>query len=155
MTTTIIDLIVCMVLTGSPTCDPLLEPRTLEAYRNHYTTTTTTTPPPPTTSHPQPYRGMGTDVERWRSLVASYFRAEDVERALCLMSYESGGNPNAKNPTSSARGLMQILGSLWAPHFGVTLEELYDPHINLAIAAQIRDSQGWTAWAPYNRGLCR
>lgn len=145
----IMELIICMVLTGSPSCDveAILEP--LEAMAPPPPTTTTTTKPPAT------FRGVGADVEQWRPLVSRYFAATDVERALCLMQHESGGNPNAKNPRSSARGLMQILGSLWAPHYGVSLEELYDPNINLAIAADIRRAQGWQAWSPYNRGLCR
>jgi len=156
MTTAIIELIVCLAVTGTPTCDPLIEPHTLEAYRNHYTTTTTTPAHQPSSvsRETRTYRGIGTNVEQWRGLVEHYFEPGDVERVLCLMHYESGGNPNAKNPRSSARGLMQILGSLWAPHFGVALTDLYNPDINLSIARDIRDSQGWAAWAPYNRGLC-
>lgn len=98
------------------------------------------------------YRGMGSDVEQWRDLTASYFRPEDVDRALCLMSYESGGNPAAFNP-SGATGLMQVK-DWWAPSFGVTAADLFDPATNLWVAAQIRDLQGWDAWSPYNRGLC-
>ena len=96
---------------------------------------------------------MGTNVEQWRVLVAAYFRPEDVDRALCLMSYESGGNPDAYNP-SGARGLMQVLGG-HADNYGVTKEDLFDPSINLFIAADLRYSYGWTQWSPYNRGLCR
>lgn len=148
----IIELLLCVALTGSPQCnlDPMLE--ALEAMVPPAPTTTTTTRAPSSSST---HRGMGSNVERWRSLVAAHFRAEDVERVLCLMAHESGGNPNAKNPRSSARGLMQILGSLWAPHYGVAADDLYDPNLNLAIARDIRDSQGWQAWSPYNRGLCR
>lgn len=105
---------------------------------------------------PSVYRGMGnggSDVERWRSLVAEYFPNE-VELALCVMRGESGGNPNAKNRKSTARGLFQILGSLWAPHFGVSYNDLYDPYLNVRLAAKIRQSQGWTAWSVYNRGKC-
>jgi len=99
-------------------------------------------------------RSMGSNVEQWRGLVSVYFPADQVDRALCLMSYESGGNPNAKNPRSTARGLMQVLASLWAPAFGVSYEDLYDPETNLRIASEIYRSQGWRAWSPYNRGLC-
>lgn len=58
---------------------------------------------------PKAHRGMGSNVEQWRPLVAQHFPASEVERALCIMSYESGGNPNAKNPRSSASGLFQHL----------------------------------------------
>ena len=96
------------------------------------------------------------EVEKWRPLVATYFRAEDVDRALCLMWYESRGDPNAKNPNSTARGLMQVLASLWAPHYGIAYDDLYDPELNVRIASEIRDVRGgWRHWSPYKRGLCR
>lgn len=98
-------------------------------------------------------RGMGSNVEQWRGLVATYF--SDVDRALCIMSHESGGNPTAKNPRSSARGLFQILASLWAPHYGVSYSDLYDPELNVRLAADIHAQYGWSAWSPYQRGLCR
>lgn len=103
------------------------------------------------------YRGMGnggSDVEQWRGLVASYFPADRVEMALCIIRYESGGNHNAKNPYSSARGLFQVLASLWASHYGVTYEQLYDPTTNTRIAADIWASYGWGAWSVYQRGKC-
>lgn len=101
-------------------------------------------------------RGMGTNVEQWRSLVATYFAASDVDRALCLMAYESGGNPYARNPRSSATGLMQVMYSTWGPYFGLTSRsQLEDPATNLRIAAVIRSTQGWIAWSPYKRGHCR
>jgi soluble lytic murein transglycosylase-like protein len=103
-------------------------------------------------------RGMGnrsSDVEEWRPLVAGHFEPEDVDRILCLMEHESGGNPNAANPRSSASGLMQVMASVWADEFDVTWDQLYEPEINLYVARQILDRQGFTAWAPYNRGLCR
>lgn len=109
----------------------------------------------PATVRPQPRptnRGMGSDVEQWRSLVSRYFT--DVDMALCVIRYESGGNSNAKNPRSSARGLFQILASLWAPHFGVSYEDLYDPETNVRLAAEIQATQGWRAWAVVWKGKC-
>ena len=93
--------------------------------------------------------------ERWRPLVESHFPDEQVDRALCIIKHESSGEPTAKNPRSSARGLFQILGSLWAPRFDVTYEALYEPELNVALAKEIWELQGWRAWSPYNRGLCR
>lgn len=118
------------------------------------------TPPAPTPRRsPAPSqstvdRSMGTNVEQWRGLVASYFPAGQVDLALCVMLHESGGNPNAKNPTSSARGLFQVLASLWAPHYGVSFSDLYDPTTNVRIAADIWSDYGWSAWSAYNRGKC-
>lgn len=109
---------------------------------------------PKTSSRSQVDRSMGSSVEQWRPLVAKYFPAGEVDRALCVMKHESGGNPNAKNPNSSARGLMQVLASLWAPAYGVSYEDLYAPTTNMSIARKIWDQQGWGAWMAYNRGLC-
>lgn len=94
-------------------------------------------------------------VERWRPLVAAQFPESEVDTALCLIRHESGGNPSADNPRSSARGLFQVLGSIWAPHYGVSSAALYDPVINTRIAHRIWEKQGWRAWSPFERGLCR
>lgn len=93
-------------------------------------------------------------VERWRPLVETQFPASEVDTALCLIRHESGGDPTADNPRSSARGLFQILGSLWAPQYGVSNSALYDPVTNTRIAHDVWQKQGWWAWSPYKRGLC-
>lgn len=122
-------------------------------------------PPPPPRAEPSsipspsaeaaPDRGMGSGVEQWRGLVAAYFPADQVDRALCIMSYESGGNPSARNPSSSATGLMQVLFSTWGPRFGYdSRSDLEDPDVNLSIAAALWADGGWGHWSPYNRGLC-
>lgn len=97
-------------------------------------------------------RGMGPGVEQWRGLVSAY--PWDTNTALCLMSYESGGNPNARNPSSGASGLMQVLPS-WAPKFGVSVDALFDPVVNLEISYALYADGGWGHWSPWNRGLCR
>ncbi len=94
-------------------------------------------------------------VERWRPLVSLYFPEDQVDRALCIIGHESSGDPEADNPTSSARGLFQVLGSLWAPHYGIARTDLYDPVINTRIALDIWENYGWGAWSPYQRGACR
>jgi soluble lytic murein transglycosylase-like protein len=104
--------------------------------------------------HHHPYRGIGAGVEQWSDLVAVYFEPADRARVLCLMGYESGGNPNALSPTQDY-GLMQIHAPIWAPTFGVSYSDLFDPRLNLMLARRILDRQGWTAWSPYKRGLCR
>ena len=84
-------------------------------------------------------------VEQWRPLVATYFRPGDVNRAMRIMACESGGNPNAKNPRSSASGLFQHLGKYWparstaAGYGGVSI---FDPTANVAVAAWLRDQPG-------------
>jgi len=94
------------------------------------------------------------DVSGWIPLVAGHFEPEDRERILCLIGKESGGNPTAKNPSSGTRGLLQV-APFWASEYGLEVDDLYVPEINLYVGRKILDSQGWTAWAPYNRGECR
>ena len=98
--------------------------------------------------------GMGADVEVWRPLVAVYFSGPDIDRVLCLMGHESGGNPNAENPRSGAAGLMQVLPS-WADVFGYEVADLFDPAVNLWISAELAEAHGWASWSPYQRGACR
>lgn len=95
------------------------------------------------------------DIERWRPLVSLYFPPNEIETALCIIDHESNGDPDADNPRSSARGLFQILGSLWAPHYGVSRADLYHPLTNTRIAVDIWETYGWGAWSPYQRGACR
>ena len=92
-------------------------------------------------------------VEDWRGLVESFF-GDETDTALCLMGYESEGNPNAYNRSSGASGLMQVLAS-WAPKFGYQPGDLFDPAVNLKIAAALYANGGWGHWSPWNRGLCR
>lgn len=94
-------------------------------------------------------------IGRWYPLVASVFPESEVETAMCIIGHESAGEPGADNPRSSARGLFQVLGSMWAPRFGVSRSALYDPGTNTRIARAIWERQGWWAWSPYRRGLCR
>lgn len=107
-------------------------------------------PPPPQVLASSTYRGIGSNVEQWRALVTAYFPNE-VNRALCIVDAESGGNPNARNPSSGAAGLFQVMPFWWDKYGG----DRYDPETNVRIAAKIRAQQGWGAWSPYLRGECR
>jgi membrane-bound lytic murein transglycosylase MltF len=93
-------------------------------------------------------------VEQWRPLVATYFGdiPGAVDICLCLMARESGGNPDAYNP-SGASGLMQVLSG-WADNFGYTPADLFNPSVNLAIARALYDDGGWKHWSPWLRGAC-
>ena len=98
---------------------------------------------------------MADPVERWRPLVAEHFPSDEVDTALCIIRHESAGDPEADNPRSSATGLFQILASLWGPHFDVSTAELLEPHVNVDLARDIWEKQGWGAWSPFERGACR
>ncbi len=92
-------------------------------------------------------------VEQWRSLVATYFRPGDVDRALRIMACESGGNPNIMHDFSnpaSASGLFQHLGKYWVRRSaaaGFAGASIFDPTANVATAAWLRDQPGgWLHW---------
>jgi hypothetical protein len=85
-------------------------------------------------------------VERWRPLLEQHFPADEVETALCIIRYESGGDPNADNPRSSATGLFQILAGPWGDHYGVTETQFRDPYLNIFLARDIWRQSGWLAW---------
>lgn len=101
------------------------------------------------------YRGMGSGaVEEWRPLVAGQFPPEQVDNALCVINSESGGNPSAKNPRSNARGLFQVMSSVWGDYFGFTHEDFYTPELNVYAAARIWERSGWSPWSPRTRRNC-
>lgn len=149
--------------------DEVARARAIEAERekrDQRTTTTTnpgsggTTAPPPTTTAPadQPDspRTFRASVERWRSLVASYFPANMVDDALAVIDCESRGDPDAYNPYSGASGLFQFLPGTWAvvsPKAGFGGTSVFEPEPNIGSAwwlVSYYSNQGrhpWTAWS--------
>ncbi len=81
-------------------------------------------------------------VEQWRPLVARYFPPEAVDEALLCIRIESGGNPNAVNPTGKYVGLFQM-DSGWG-----SFEQRTNPEWAIAVAANSYRAKGWTAWPP-------
>lgn len=109
----------------------------------------------PVLQESNPDRGMGSgNVEGWRPLVAGQFPPEQVDNALCVINSESGGNPSAKNPNSNARGLFQIMTSVWADEFGFSYSDFYVPELNVYAAARIWERSGWVPWSPRTRRNC-
>lgn len=90
-------------------------------------------------------------VERWRPLVAEHFDAAFVDDALSVIDCESGGNPDAANPRSSARGLFQHLASFWPERSaaaGWGGASIFDPEANIAVAAWLsKGGTDWSHWA--------
>ena len=75
-------------------------------------------------------------VERWRPIVSIYFPSDRVDWALRIIECESHGDPNAKNPRSTASGLFQHLASLWderAAAAGWPAADVFDPFANIAV----------------------
>ncbi len=88
-------------------------------------------------------------VERWRPVVDMYFSADRVDWALRIIECESHGDPGAKNPTSSASGLFQHLGSLWGERTraaGWEDADIFDPFANVAMAAWLLETGGPSHW---------
>lgn len=117
---------------------------------------TTTTHPPRTAVN----RDMGSNVEQWRPLVEKYFASDKVATAMCIMKYESGGNPNAKNRRSTAAGLFQFLKSTWdkvvpreVTGGSYASGQVYIPEANVRAAAWLQANAGWSQWSVYKR--CR
>jgi soluble lytic murein transglycosylase-like protein len=69
----------------------------------------------------------------WDGLIARYPWPQS--KAFAVMYCESKGNTYARNPRSSATGLMQILG-------GST-----NPEANMAQAYGMYDKRGWQPWS--------
>lgn len=100
-------------------------------------------------------------VERWRLLVEEHFPPGEVETAMCVLSGESRGDPNADNPRSTARGLFQFLRSTWNDMVPTEVTGgpygsgvVYDPEANIRAAAWLQAAEGWSQWSVYNRGVC-
>jgi hypothetical protein len=87
-------------------------------------------------------------TEQWRSLVAAYFPAESVQIVLDIMQCESGGSPGATNGVH--QGLMQENVNLHQAKADALFgpgRSLYEPEVNIAVAAVISGGYSWGAWA--------
>ena len=124
------------------------------------TTSTTVTVPtttiPPTTATQAP-TVFWDNVERWRPAVTEAVFAfggddADVHRFLRIMQCESAGLPDAKNPNSSASGLMQHLTRYWpdrAERAGRPGADVFDPAANIWVSAWLAlaaPEGGWQHW---------
>lgn len=88
-------------------------------------------------------------VERWRPIVSTYFPDDHVDWALRIIECESHGDPNAKNPRSTASGLFQHLASLWGDRTaaaGWKGADVFDPFANVAVAAWLLETGGPGHW---------
>ena len=105
-------------------------------------------------SSPRTSTWTGT-VEQWRTLIALHFPNE-IDTAMRIIACESGGNPNAKNGSSTAAGLWQFLRSTWDRAARSTGSPTYaqggpyDPVWATINAAWLRArGSGWNQWECY------
>ena len=92
----------------------------------------------------------GHTTSSWESLIVIHFRPADHEWARRVMECESGGDPDATNPTSGAAGLFQFLPSTWtwaSDHAGWEGSSPHDAQANVAVAADLYYWLGPTQWS--------
>jgi hypothetical protein len=136
---------------GGPCPEPVTEPSLESDDRRPLveTTTTTVAAPIPRVLAPAPAPAPR-PVEEWRSLVSAYFAPEHVDLALKIISCESGGDPNAQNPSSGAAGLFQHIPRYWDARVagaGMPGASIFDPIANVAASAYLAYSDGWGHWS--------
>jgi soluble lytic murein transglycosylase-like protein len=79
----------------------------------------------------------------------------DPVKALAISACESGNNPKAKNPNSSASGLWQFTrgtfedGIRWRGLSGWTIEDRFDPIKSTDMTMWFVKKEGWGRWDCY------
>ena len=91
------------------------------------------------------------DETQIRSLVGTFFRPEDVSRAIRIAWCESSFNPENVNPVTGASGLFQHAPDTWAARSsaaGFPGADILDPEANVAVAAWMLYELpgGWSHW---------
>jgi len=97
-------------------------------------------------------------LERWRPLVEQYFAPERIDEALSIIDCESNGDPDARNPRSSASGLFQFLDRTWlhsSKQAGFQGASPFSPEANIAAAAWLVEYSLGTGDAPWAHWTCR
>lgn len=83
-------------------------------------------------------------------MIAAHFPPEQHATACRVMMCESGGNPSAQNPRSTASGLWQFLNGTWESTTGTPAPaSAYSPSQQTAAAAALWRSSGWRPWSCY------
>lgn len=67
-----------------------------------------------------------TVVKKTKKVVSKVKKVSLAGIAACIAKYESGGNPRAQNPHSTASGLFQFIDGTWN-HFGGYARAMYAP----------------------------
>jgi soluble lytic murein transglycosylase-like protein len=113
---------------------------------------------PPTVTEAAPVLPEGSSASAggrctgWVPLLERYNPGWSTQRMAAVMYRESRCDPTARNRSSSATGLLQLLASHcpWlARQMGTwcTRDRLTDPVFNVQAAAVLFDEQGMSAWA--------
>ncbi|NOY56418.1 MAG: transglycosylase SLT domain-containing protein [Actinobacteria bacterium] len=119
--------------------------------------TPTTVPPVAATSPPARAASVETrkplSSEEARSIIALFFKPQDVDTAFAIAKCESSLDPTAVNGSSKASGLFQQLPRYWterATAAGWDGADIFDPYANTAVAAWLKYyAGGWSHWTCY------
>jgi len=86
---------------------------------------------------------FGPDVGRWVWLAREVgWPRECLPTLMAVIARESGGDPRAANPTSSAAGLLQFLSLWWAGRWNP-----FEPRAALRHGYLAWRAAGWQPWA--------
>lgn len=92
----------------------------------------------------------------WSILVGRWFDDGEHDQAMSILDCESGFNPVADNPVSTAQGGWQFLKSTWgwaSEQSGFELDAYpagpNDPEQSTRLAAWLQDEYGWEQWSCY------
>ncbi len=107
-------------------------------------------------------RGHEDRTLEWLDLAATHFDGErDLTRALCVISYESGGDidANRTKPHRSAKSIFQHLDRYWSTrsrNAGIPGASIWDAEAQFTVAAWLvyETSSSWNHWTVY-RDNCR
>ena len=98
-----------------------------------------------------PYKGC---MEYLNDAIIAGWPISESPMILRVMQRESGCNPlalNAKDSNGGSRGLFQINGVhikwMIADGYIKTLDDLYNPSVNIRVALHLWSKVGWSAWA--------
>jgi hypothetical protein len=75
-----------------------------------------------------------------------------LDTAIAVALAESGGNTDAKNPSSSASGLFQIMVSVHQDK--IAGRDIFDPRVNIDVARLVWEAAGksFSPWTTYTSG---
>jgi hypothetical protein len=84
----------------------------------------------------------GNGVGRWTRLARrTGWQWAQLPTLMFVISRESGGDPCAKNPSSTASGLLQLLAFHWSGKFNPFI-----PSLNLKCGLRLYKESGWLPW---------
>lgn len=99
------------------------------------------------------------DLQDWAKSGLTYGAAfepstANINAITTLAMKESGGDPRAQNPTSSAAGLMQIIETTWNAYKVAASDDIFNPVHNVAASSRYQqDRYGeLVTFSPYTRG---